>query len=88
MECTSKLLEKIVAKQINSDIEAHDLLPMIQYGSWLKHNTMDAIATLIHKIQGTINTKHTSALILFNISGFFDNINPQCAVAILRCKVR
>jgi hypothetical protein len=33
MECAGKLLEKIVAKQINDNIQAHDLLPMTQFGS-------------------------------------------------------
>src|SRR6266853_3138990 len=29
---------------------------------------------------------HASTLILFDISRFFDNINPQCAIHILRLK--
>jgi len=33
LECTSKLLEKIIAKRINTDIEQHDLLPMTQFRS-------------------------------------------------------
>jgi len=51
MECTGKLLEKIIAKRLNTDIQNFDLLPMTQFGSWPHHNTMDAIATLVHKIQ-------------------------------------
>ena len=86
MECTGKLLEKIIIKQINADIETYDLLPMMQYGSRLHHNTMDAVACLIYKIQETIKTGHAGALLLFDISSFFDNINPQCAVAILHNK--
>jgi len=33
MECTSKLLEKIVTKCLNADIQAFNLLPMSQFGS-------------------------------------------------------
>jgi hypothetical protein len=86
MECAGKLLEKIVAKRINDDIETYNLLPMTQYGSRPWHNTMDTIACLVHKIQGTIKTGHAGALLLFDIAGFFDHINPQCTVAILRNK--
>jgi hypothetical protein len=86
MECAGKLLEKIVAKRINSDIQRYDLLPMTQFRSRPQHNTLDAIATLVHKIQGTLHMGHSGALILFDISSFFDSINPDRAVAIMRNK--
>ena len=44
------------------------------------------VVCLVHKIQGTIKINHAGALILFDISGFFNNINPACAVQILRDK--
>jgi hypothetical protein len=83
LECTGKLLEKIVAKHINADIEHHDLLPMTQFRFQPNHNATDAVASLIHKIQGTIATGHARALLLFDISGFFDNVNPSYATVIL-----
>jgi hypothetical protein len=86
LECTSKLLEKIVTKRINTDIEQHDLLPMTQYRSQPKHNAINVAASLVHKIQGTIATGHAGALLLFDISGFFDNINLLRATAILQNK--
>ena len=86
LECTGKLLEKIVAKRINADIEHHDLLPMTQFGSRPKHNAIDVVASLVHKIQGTVATGHAAALLLFDISGFFDNVNPLRATEILRNK--
>ena len=86
LECTGKLLEKIIAKQINADIEQFDLLPMTQFGSRPKHNAIDAVASLVHKIQSTITTGHAGALLLFDISGFFDNVNPVCTTVILRNK--
>jgi hypothetical protein len=78
-----KLLEKIIAKCINADIITHDLLPMMQFGSRPHHNALDTVTCLVHKIQGTLATGHAGALLLFNISGFFDNINPSQAVAVL-----
>jgi hypothetical protein len=86
LEYTGKLLEKIVAKCIYFNIEQHDLLPMTQYGSRPKHNAIDAAASLVHKIQGTIATGHAGALLLFDISGFFDNVNLLRATTILRNK--
>jgi retron-type reverse transcriptase len=75
MECIGKLLEKIITKWINMDIKCCDLLLMLQFGSQPYHSTINTMATLIHKIQGTQATGHASALLLFDISGFFDNIN-------------
>jgi len=86
MECAGKLLEKIVASRMNADIATHDLIPMTQFGSRPQHSTVDAIATLVHRIQATRMTKNIGALLLFDISGFFDNINPACTVQLFRNK--
>ena len=82
MECARKLLEKIIALQINADIISHNLIPMTQFRSHPQHSAVDAIATLVHWIQATRMTKNAGALLLFDISGFFDNINPTCTVQI------
>jgi hypothetical protein len=50
LECTGKVLEKIVANQINADILKYDILPPTQFGSRPHHNAVDAIATLVHRI--------------------------------------
>ena len=75
LECTRKLLEKIIAKRINHNIEAANLLPMTQFGSCPHHMAINAVATLIHHIQATRATDNMGALLLFNILGFFNNIN-------------
>lgn len=80
IECAGKLLEKIVTKQINDNIQAHDLLPMTQFGSRPHHLAVDAAATLVHWIQATCAAKCVGALLLFDISGFFDNVNPARTV--------
>jgi hypothetical protein len=33
LKCTTKLLKKIVAKRVNTDIITADLLPMLQFSS-------------------------------------------------------
>ena len=77
MECMGKVLERIVAKRVNNDIEAYDLLSMSQFSSRPAHCAVDAVATLVHRIQATRATNHAGALLLFDISGFFDNVNPE-----------
>jgi endonuclease/exonuclease/phosphatase family metal-dependent hydrolase len=83
LECMGKLLEKIIAKRFNCDIEQHSLLAMTQFGSRPQHNAIDAVTTVIHRAQATIATGHVGALLLFDISGFFDNINPARATHLL-----
>jgi hypothetical protein len=53
LECVGKVLEKIVACQINTDIESFGILPMTQFGSWPHYNAIDAVVTLVHHIQAT-----------------------------------
>ena len=86
MECTGKLLKKIVAKCFNTEIQAFNLLPMPQFGSRPHHNAVDAVVCLVHRIQGTLATRHVGALLLFDISGFFDNVNPARACSVLHNK--
>jgi len=50
LECVGKLMEKIVTKWVNCDIELANLLPMSQFRSWPHHNATDAVATLVHHI--------------------------------------
>jgi hypothetical protein len=50
LECTAKLMEKIITKRVNEDILRANLLSMSQFGSRPHHNAIDAAATLIHRI--------------------------------------
>jgi hypothetical protein len=87
LEYMGKLLEKVVAKRFNWDIEQYRLISMTQFGSHPKHNAVDTVATLIHHIQATCLTGNAGALLLFDISGFFDNVNPLHATHTL-CNLR
>jgi len=59
---------------------------MSQFGSRPHHNAIDTVATLVHKIQATRQTGNAGALLLFDISGFFDNVNPERATQVFRQK--
>ena len=87
MECTGKLLEKVIAKRIMNDIAMHpDILPPNQFGSRPQHNTTDAALALVHRVQATRSTGYHAALILFDISGFFDHIDANRTRDILEKK--
>ena len=76
MECTGKLLEKVIARRINDDITLYpDILPNTQFGSRPQHCTTDATLALIHRVQATRASGYHAALVLFDISGFFDHID-------------
>jgi hypothetical protein len=83
MECMGKVLERIVAKRVNNDIEEHGLLSMSQFGSRPAHCAVDAVVTLVHRIQATWATNNAGVLLLFDISGFFDNVNLERVAHIL-----
>ena len=86
LECMGKVLEKIVANRFQRDIEAYQLLSNSQFGSRPQHCTVDAGAVLIHCVQAAHTAGHTAALLMFNISGFFDNIDPNRAIQVLKLK--
>ena len=87
MECTGKLLEKVIAKRITNDIALYpDILPSNQFGSRPQHSTTDAALALVHRIQATRNSGYHAALILFDISGFFDHIDANRTRDILEKK--
>jgi hypothetical protein len=80
LECTGKLLEKIVTKRISNEIAViPDILPNNQFGSRPQHSTVDAAITLVHRIQSARQAGYHATLILFDISGFFDHIDADRA---------
>jgi len=86
LECTGKLMEKIVVKWVNIDIETNQLIPMLQFRLRLHHTTINAVAILVHCIQAMHATGNIGTLLLFNISGFFDNINMGCITQVFHDK--
>ena len=83
LETMSKLMEKAVAKRMQHDIVAHELIPTTQFGGRSHSSCLDAGITLIHDVQ----TAHAAGLkvgiLLFDVQGFFDNVNHDRLAAIL-----
>jgi Reverse transcriptase (RNA-dependent DNA polymerase) len=83
LECLGKLLEKAIAKLIYRDIEKHPLVPTTQFGGRNASSTLDAGLTILHDIQLVHQASLKTGLLLFNIQGFFDNINHEWLIKIL-----
>ena len=77
LECLGKLLEKVVAKLIYRDMSKHALVPTTQFGGRNASSTLDAGLTLLHDIQSAHQAGLRAGILLFDIQGFFDNINHE-----------
>ena len=82
LECLGKLLEKVIAKLIYRDMATHDLVPTTQFGGRNASSTMDAGLTLLHDIQAAHQSGLRTGMLLFDIQGFFDNINHDRLIQI------
>jgi hypothetical protein len=84
LENMSKLLEKAVAKRFQHDIVTHELIPSTQFGGRTHSSCLDTGLTLIHDVQ----TAHANGLkvgiLLFDVCGFFDNVNHHRLVALVK----
>ena len=84
LKTMSKLLEKIVAKRIQHKLVAHELIPTTQFGGHMHSSCLDAGLTLLHDIQCVHSVGLKCSVLLFDVKGFFDHVNHDRLVAILR----
>ena len=82
LKCCGKLLEKIVAKHVLNDIHHYNILPPTQFGSHDYHCAIDATLYLVHNAQAAVWASLVASVVLFDIQGFFNNINITCIVHI------
>jgi Reverse transcriptase (RNA-dependent DNA polymerase) len=83
LECLGKLLEKVVARLIYQDMDKHQIIPTTQFGGRNASSMLDASLTLLHDIQSAQQAGLHCGILLFNIQGFFDNINHERLVQVL-----
>jgi hypothetical protein len=83
LETMSKLLEKVVAKHMQHDIVVHELIHTNQFGGCAHSSCLDMGLTLLHDVQSMHRAGLKAGILLFNIRGFFDNINHGRMSAIL-----
>ena len=83
LECFSKVLEKIVVNCFTSDSNLHDILLRSQFSSRPYHSATDACTLLRYKASTTINSGRIGGTLLFDISCFFDHLNPSFTARVL-----
>ena len=83
LECLGKLLKKIIVKLIYWDMAKHALVPTNQFGGCNSSSTLDTGLTLLHDIQLAQQARLKTGLLLFDIQGFFDNVNHNRLTQIL-----
>ena len=84
LECCGKLLERIVATCLLFDLNEYSILPPSQFGSRDKHCAIDAAMVIAHTAQQGRASGFPTALLLFDIQGFFDNVCRDHLVYLLR----
>jgi hypothetical protein len=75
LETMSKLMEKAVAKRFQHDIVKENLIGTNQFGGRTHSSCLDAGLTLIHDVQTAHAAGLKAGILLFDVKGFFDNVN-------------
>jgi hypothetical protein len=83
LECLGKLLEKVVTRLIYMDMDKHPIVPTTQFGGRNTSSTLDTGLSLVHDIQSAQQAGLHCGLLLFDIQGFFDNINHKRMIQII-----
>ena len=76
-------MEKAIAKRFQHDLVAHELVASTQFGGRMHSSCLDTALTLVHDVQTAHRTGLKAGMVLFDVKGFFDNINHECMVAVL-----
>jgi len=84
LECLGKLVEKAVARLMYQEIIQLDLIPTNQFGGRLVSSTIDAGLCLIHDVQNVHTAGLRTGICLFDVSGFFDNVNCARLVQLIQ----
>ena len=71
----NQLLEKIVSKRLTSFINNHNILCSKQFGFRSHHSTIQAVLSIIDKIQEAIEDRKYSCGIFLDLSKAFDTVN-------------
>ena len=73
----SKILEKVVAKQITSHLERNSLSARFQSGFRRYHSTETAVLRIANDILSSNDSGKVTALILLDLSAAFDTIDHE-----------
>jgi len=71
----SKLLERIVAQQLNNYEQSSGLLPSLQSGFRLCHSTETAVLRVLSDLLQAVDSGDVAALVLLDLSAAFDTVD-------------
>ena len=83
LECHGKLLQKIITTRLSSLDLRFNLLGARQFGSHKFFSAPDAATFLRLKARDTISANRVGRVLLFDLSCFFDHIQPHVMVSTL-----
>ena len=83
-ECLGKVLEKIVAKQLQYFSNTLGILPDNQFGGRERTSVTDAGATLVDEIQAAWAQGKVYSVLACDVQGFFNNVGHQHLTHTLR----
>jgi hypothetical protein len=84
LETMSKLMEKAVAKCFQYDIVKEGLIHTNQFGGWTHSSCLDTGLTLLNDVQAAHAAGLKAGILLFDVKGFFDNVNHAWMTAQLQ----
>ena len=82
----SKWIEKVIAMRLLYYATKHRLIHPNQFGAMPGKSTTDAAMCLTHDIHAANNHNLFTSLLTFDITGYFDNVNHNRLLTILRDK--
>ena len=71
----SKLLERIVAKQLNDYLQSADLIPRLQSGFRPRHSMETAVLRVLSDLLEAVDGGDVAALVLLDLSAAFDTVD-------------
>ena len=81
---TSKIIEKVVNKQIVNYFDAHSLFSNFQFGFRKKHSTQDTNNLLMEHIYNKLNNKSNILITFLDLKKAFDSVNLDILLAKLK----
>jgi len=81
-----KWIEKVIATRLLYYATKHRLIPLNQFSAMPGKSTTDAALCLAHDIYAANNPNLFTSLVTFDITGYFDNVNHNRLLSVLRNK--
>lgn len=81
LSCFSKILEKVVEKQVSQFLESNKILSQTQYGFRKGHSASKAISDLVDCVSGALDKSNRTIGVLCDLSKAFDCVNHEILIS-------